>query len=464
VADENANKFDPEAQKKAAEKLKEIRSHNMRTVFGTGAGRIAVGCVSAGFIVMLFYGVYTMMSGPKTAQRASPGDAMLGVTGRNGDPVAANQAEANARAQQDNTEAARAAAAGKPYMAPPVLVASNAQGDPQMGGADAMAPASPPAPTSASGQQGYGQYAQQQQPAQNGVTQIAQHVAQQLTWPGGYRGVAAAIGASEVTPQVLAIARGADPTQANHAAAYQVAYYPVAQAEDARQRTSTQQMGQMGVPGLNLGGNPESAAAASSVAPTAQKHAIPGLTAGVASYCKFFFGINSDLPRKDAVAKCYGGVADGGVFVGKAEPSAEGVGDPGFNVTFDHLTLPGHDTLQVLAVGVDVATMEENVADSVNSHGVVKFSELALAGLLKGIGSVAGQVQSNTSTQTVGNVSTTTFATLKPDVWQIAGGAAGGVGNGIGQYIQQKSDALKTTIKVFPGKDIGVILLQDVTE
>jgi intracellular multiplication protein IcmE len=459
VADENANKFDPEAQKKAAEKLKEIRKHNMRTVFGTGAGRIAVGCVSAGFIMMLVYGVYTMMSGPKTAQRASPGDAMLGVTGRNGDPVAANQAEANARAQQDNTEAARAAAAGKPYMAPPVLLASNAQGDPQMGGADAMAPASQAAPT-----QGYGQYGQQQQPAPNGVTQLAQHVAQQLTWPGGYRGVAAAIGASQVTPQVIAIARGADPTQGNRAAPYQVAYYPVAQAEDARQRTSTQQMGQMGMSGLNMGGNPAAPTQASGATPTAQKHAIPGLTAGVASYCKFFFGINSDLPRKDAVAKCYGGVADGGVFVGKAEPSAEGVGDPGFNVTFDHLTLPGHDTLQVLAVGVDVSTMEENVADSVNSHGVVKFSELAFAGLLKGIGSVAGQVQSNTTTQTVGNVSTTSFATLKPDVWQIAGGAAGGVGNGIGQYFQQKSDALKTTIKVYPGKDIGVVLLQDVTE
>jgi intracellular multiplication protein IcmE len=456
---ENNSQFDPDKQRRENAKLRALKSHNVRAVFGTGIGRIAVIVVALAMIAMIAFGLYNLLTPKAVSQRAAPQDAMLGVTGRDGDPIAANAAEAAARAQQNNAEAAQAAAQGKPYMAAPVLVASAVQAQPV--GADAMAPASQAAgatPDTAGQASG--------DPQQNGGrhAQNGRGGASDNQYPSryGYREVSVAIGASEVTPQILAIARGQDPTQPRRQAAYQIAYYPV---EDSQQgggssrSQGVQSLVQAGLPGT---GAVAAAAGASAVTPV--KHAIPGLGAGDAFYCKFFFGMNSDLSRRDAMAKCFGGAADGATFIGKAEASAEGVGDPGFTVTFDKLKLPGHNVMDVNAVAVDVATMEENVADDVSTHSGLKFSELALAGLMKGVGTIADQMQVNQATQTVGNVSTTTYATVKPDLFQIVGGAVGGVGNAVGDYFQKKSDALKTTIKVWPNKDIGVVLFSDVTE
>jgi intracellular multiplication protein IcmE len=449
---DNNTQFDPDRQKRENEKTRELKAHNIRAVFGTGAGRVAIIVVGLAMVSMIAFGLYNLFSPKAVTRRAAPNEAMLGVTGRDGDPVAANATEASARAAQNDAEATQAAAQGKPYMAPPLLVASGSQAQQPVGG-DAMAPASQSGdavPTT-------GQTTDPQRHARGGRGGVSD---EQIVSRYGYREVSATIGASEVTPQILAIARGQDPTQQRRAAPYQIAYYPVEESQQnygASRGLGVQTLAQQtGVPGA------ATVAGASAVA--APKHAIPGFGAGDAFYCKFYFGINSDLPRRDAMAKCFGGAADGATFLGKAEPSAEGVSEPGFNVIFDKLKLPGHNVIDVNAAAVDVATMEENVADDVNSHSGVKFSELALAGLMKGVGTIANQAQVNQQTQTVGNVSTTTYATLKPDVFQIVGGAVGGVGNAVGEYFQKKSDALKTTIKVWPKKDIGVVLFSDVTE
>jgi hypothetical protein len=452
------SQFDAERQRREAEQMRKLKKSNLQAVFGTGAGRLAIFAVALAMVGMIGFGLFNLFSAKAVERRAPPTEAMLGVTGRNGDPMAGNTAEANARVAQNAVEASAAAAQGKPYIAPPVLVASDAQGQ-QPVGADAMAPATQNQSTVAtpSAQQ---QIAgtQAQGAGQRGGISDAQ-VAGSNGY--GYRAVAASLAASEVAPQIDFVARGQDPTQRRPSTAYQMGYYPVDDAlrNNASRGGVTQTVAQAGVQaGTGAATVPGSGDAAKS------KRPIPGFRAGTAYYCKFSFGMNSDLPRKDAVAKCFGGAADGAVFLGKAEASAEGVANPGFTVTFDHLMLPGHPMIEVSAVAVDVGTMEENVADDVNSHGVVKFSELALAGLLKGIGQVAGMQQAQQTTQSIGNVSTSTFATLRPDMFQIVGGALGGVGNGIADYFQKKSDALKTTIKVWPSKDIGVVLLGDVTE
>lgn len=461
------NQFDAERQKLDAEKLRKLKKSNMQAVFGTGVGRVAIGAVAIAMIGMIVFGVTNLFSAKAIERRPAPTDAMLGVTGRNGDSMAGNTAEANARVAQNAVEASAAAAQGKPYIAPPVLVASDAQGQQQVG-ADAMAPANQPQPTvPVTNPQQQTAGTPQQGVAQSGQTRGGLSDAQVAAGNGySYRAVAASLAASEVAPQIEFVARGQDPTQRRPVAAYQTGYYPVDDAvrsNGASRGGMVQTVAQAGVPG-NVQGGAGTAAGTGSAEAAKLSRPIPGFRAGTAYYCKFSFGMNSDLPRKDAVARCFGGVADGAVFFGKAEASAEGVANPGFTVTFDRLMLPGHPMKEVNAVAVDVGTMEENVADDVNSHGVVKFSELALAGLLKGIGQVANMQQAQQSTQTIGNVSTSTFATLKPDVFQIVGGALGGVGNGIGDYFQKKSDALKTTIKVWPSKDIGVVLLGDVMD
>ncbi|MCA8228173.1 TrbI/VirB10 family protein [Burkholderia vietnamiensis] len=449
MAENGNSRFDADQQKRDAKALSELKGANIRGVFGSGAGRIAIICVGLGLVTMLVIGVYNLFRPAHVVSRSAPTQAVLDPTGRAGDPMAANADEAANRVAQNAAEASAAAAAGRPYMAAPVLVASAP--DAQAQGANAMAPASQPAANASPAQS---------VDAQTGAPVTGQgggYPQQALRTAVSYR-AAAAIAASQVDPQIQYVAKGLDPTQRNPVARYSVGYYPATETTNAGDsaRGATQQVA--------LGANAAAPLGASTAAPSQTKHVVAGLQAGTAFYCKFFFGMNSDLSRKDAVANCYTGAANGATFIGKAEPSTEGVADPGFTVTFDHLAIPGHPLVDVNAVALDAHTMEENVADDVNSHSVVKFSELAIAGLLKGIGQVAGQIQANQTTQTVGNVSTTTFATLKPDVWQIVGGAAGGVGNGIGDYIQKKSDALKTTIKVFPGKDIGVVLLRDVTE
>ncbi|TKC90155.1 hypothetical protein FAZ69_08380 [Trinickia terrae] len=442
MADQNTQ-FDPDKQRRDNDQTRELKANNIRAVFGTGAGRVAIIAVALAMVSMVAFGLYNLFSPKALDQRAAPADAMLGVTGRDGDPVAGNAAEARARAAQNAVEASQAAAQGKAYMAPPLLVASNAQALAPVG-EDAMAPASQPADAVpvAPGR-----------PARAGVTDA------QIATTLGYRTVSAAIGASEVTPQIISVARGQDPTQQHRAAPYQIAYYPV---DDAQQSTGSARGAAAQTP--MQAGVPSAAASAAGSAATAVKHAVPGFGAGDAFYCKIYFGMNSDLPRRDAMAKCFGGAADGATFIGRAEASTEGVAEPGFTVTFDKLKLPGRNTLEVNAVAVDVGTMEENVADDVSSHGFVKFSELALAGLLKGIGQIANQQQAQQTTQSVGAVSTSTYATLKPDAFQIVGGALGGVGTAVGELFQKKSDALKTTIKVWPNKDIGVVLFSDVME
>ena len=463
MSEQQNNEYDPDKHKREARDLANLKKSNMAAVFGSGRGRIAIIGVVVIFGFMLAYGFYNLLFGaPKRApQSAMPNDAMLSATGARGDGMAATPAEADQRRAQNAAEAAAAQASGQPYMAPPVLVASAPSA--AYGGND-LAPASQPAQAQASGAAPAS--AAQPQAAQGTQNQQVQQTDNSpLRVPVSYRSVAMAIGASDVDPQILGVTNpNASAAQQRRTSAYQTGYYPV----QALNGTDSERGGiqsaalNAGMPGQSAGAAAQ--ASASPAGTTVQKRPVPGFTGGTGFYCKITFGINSDLARKDAFGRCYGGAANGAVFIGKAEPSPEGVSDPGFVVTFDKLNLPGHAQLDVNAVAIDNGTMEEAVADSVNDHSVVKFSELAFAGLLKGIGQAAAMMQGSATTQTIGNVSTTTIGTQRPDATQIIGQALGGVGNGIGDYFQRKSDALKTTIKVYPNKDVGIVLLRDVYE
>jgi hypothetical protein len=453
---ENTTEFDLQEHNAATKQMREIRSNNMKRVFGQGAGRIAIFAVSGVFLLLIVAGLWNMMHHGGEPQAAMPTSAMPSTGGVQGDAMAASDKEAQLRRQANANGASDAAVTHTPYMASPVLVASGTQatsGD-DWGGFSAGAPvhasqlAAAASDTSVNaGQTNFaaGNQTVSVPHAPVSVTSIADELKGDKGPVGSQ--INLILGSGSET------SGGGQPPQPGRRTFSTGTYPQPAQIDTAATGATQQASNFLQTSAPSSASNPQASAI---------KVIIPGWTMGQGFYCKVRFGANSDLVRKDVFADCYNGVANGAIFHGTATASAEGVGDPGFTVEFTTVQIPGKGTFPCEAVAFSNNTMEASVADDVNEHNVQKFTELAVAGLLQGIGKAAQVVTGTSNTQTVGNVSTTALSVQAPTPAQIAENAAGGVGNAIGDYIQKKSDALKTTIKIFPGKDIGVVLVNDV--
>ncbi|CAE6794289.1 hypothetical protein R70006_04997 [Paraburkholderia domus] len=454
---EQTNGFDAEEQRRQEESLADIKRSNIRNVLFQGKGRVAVLTVGGTFVILMLLGLYRLSHSSDAPQAAAPVGAAPNTGGVQGDAMVASQREAELRRQANAQAASEAAANHTPYMASPVLQASGTQdvAGGEWGGFGAGAPvhASQPAvqaPDAASNPANANYSAS---PGQVPTAKSAVDV----------RSIASTLGASEgdVTSQINSVlgASPSNPTGGSRRRSFTVGYYPLPSQESSAQSSGL--LNGSGVGGIGAPSSLTSAAQASADKQT--KEVIPGWTLGQAFYCKIKYGANSDLVRRDVFADCYGGVADGAKFYGKAEPSAEGVSDPGFTVTFSSVYIPKLGTYPVQAIAYTNETLEASVDDSVNEHSIVKFTELGIAGLLKGIGQAAQIVTGSSNTQTIGNVSTTSVNVTAPTLAQIAESAAGGVGAAIGDTVQKRAEALKTTIKIFPNKDIGIVLTSDVT-
>ncbi|MBN3729360.1 DotG/IcmE/VirB10 family protein [Burkholderia sp. Tr-20390] len=467
MASENSNVFDPAKQREAEAETRDIKRNNINQVFGQGKGRIAAMAVGGTFIVLLIVGSCTLMGGgPNAPQAAAPIGAMPNASGMQGDQMVTTAREAELRRQANQEGASEAQANKQPYVATPVLSASSTQtaagGDWGGFGAGEPVTASQPAAKAADPNN-------VNLNANAGVNGTgANNSAAGANAPrplNDVRTIAATLGASDgdVTSQIDHVL-GVPPKSNQQGGggskrSFTTGYYPVV-VQQVSAQASTQQGGpvQPAVPGM------APPATTSAAANQSDRRTIPHWEMGDAGYCQIKYAVNSDLQRKDVFAECYGGPWNGAIFNGKAEPSQEGVADPGFIVTFSAARIPGYGTRSVQAVAFTNDTLEAGVQDSVNSHMFVKFSELAIAGLLKGIGQAAQVVTGSSSTQTIGNVSTTSLSVQRPDLAQIAESAAGGVGQSLGDFVQRRSDALKTTIKIYPRKDIGIVLLNDVVD
>ncbi|ODP35058.1 DotG/IcmE/VirB10 family protein [Pandoraea sp. ISTKB] len=460
---DNTTEFDPDRKAEQDQQLKAIKRANLSAVFGQGKGRVSaivVGSVLLGLAVLGLKGFF--VSSPVQQPTALPNAAPTNVGGMQGDQMVTSEQEAELRRQRSAQEAQQAAKSGQPYTAPPVLMASKPtapSNDSAWGGFGAGQPAKAPTP------QDQLQAAQQAQinvlasaataavvepkPAVNvkaiadGLKKDNGDVSSQLDYILGVRGDRGDKGQGQTSASAKAFTTG---------------YYPSTPKQEAT----------VGAKGVQAGAAPAmpngvQSTVASDTSPNRNDVKIKGLEMGVGFYCKLKFGSNSDLVRKDVFATCYGGAADQAVFKGKAEPSAEGVADPGFTVTFSAANFPKYGTLPVDAIAFDNETLEAGIQDEVSTHGFTKFGGTLLAGLLKGVGNAMQIVPGTSNTQTVGNVSTTSISVTRPDLAQIGGNAAGGVGQALGDYIQKRSDSLKTTIKIYPGKEVGIVLLQDVT-
>lgn len=457
---DNTTEFDPEKKAEQDQQLKAIKRANLSAVFGQGKGRVSAIVVGSVLLLLAVLGLRGFfVSGPQQQPTALPNAAPTNVGGMQGDQMVTSEQEAALRRQRSAQEAQQAAQSGRPYTAPPVLMASTPtaqSNESAWGGFGAGQPAKAPTP------QDQLQAAQQ---AQVNVLASAATAAAVDPRPGvNVKAIADGMkkdngDVSSQLDYILGV-RGerGQASGTSGAKAFTTGYYPSA----PKQEVSAVGKGAQG-------GSPQVMPTGAQNTVTADANAnkndvkIKGLEMGVGFYCKLKFGSNSDLVRKDVFATCYGGAADQAVFKGKAEPSAEGVSDPGFTVTFSSANFPKYGTLPVDAVAFDNETLEAGIQDDVSTHGFTKFGGALLAGLLKGVGNAMQIVPGTSNTQTVGNVSTTSISVTRPDLAQIGGNAAGGVGQALGDYIQKRSDALKTTIKIYPGKEVGIVLLQDVT-
>ncbi|HEP6430560.1 TPA: DotG/IcmE/VirB10 family protein [Burkholderia cenocepacia] len=462
MATDNNTAFDPAKQRQAEAETRDLKRNNINQVFGQGKGRIAAMAVAGTFVVLLIVGSCTLMGGgPSAPQAAAPMGAVPNANGMQGDPMVTTAREAALRRQANQEGASEAQANKQPYIATPVITASSTQtvGGGDWGGFGAGEPVTASQPA-----------AKQPDPNSanlnaNATTNNGSNAANAPRPLNDVRTIAMALGASDgdVTSQIDHVL-GVQPRNNQQGQqggsgrrTFTTGYYPGSAQQVSAQVPAQQSSAPQPIfPGTQ----PQPATATS--ANQSQRRTIPNWEMGDAGYCRIQYAVNSDLQRKDVFAKCFGGPWDGAIFNGKAEPSPEGVADPGFVVTLSSARVPGYGTLPVQAVAFTNDTLEAGVQDSVNSHAFVKFSELAIAGLLKGVGQAAQLVTGTSSTQTIGNVSTTSLSVQRPDLAQIAESAAGGVGQSIGDFVQRRSDALKTTIKIYPGKDIGIVLLSDV--
>ncbi|WP_199031655.1 hypothetical protein [Ralstonia sp. ASV6] len=429
-----------------------LRKENIKRTFLSGKGRIAIIAVGLTLVGMLVIGFMNMAgSGSSAPPQAAPSTANPG--GLTGDRMAASNQEMDMRRAANAQAASEAAARHEPYVASPVLMADDVKRDQDSGswglgaGAPVKGPAAASTPAASQAQQQSLQQAPMAAPRQVDVAKVANDMMADKN--------------GDISSQLNIVLGVANPDGTGRSRKLTTGYYPLPTTKT--EATAGAPTGALQQAGTIVAAGGTGAASAQPAAAASAQPVVPGWEAGNGFYCKVRYGLNSDLARKDVLAKCYGGPADGAVFIGTAEPSAEGVANPAFTLIFKKVQIPGKGNFAVNAVGIDNETMELATKDEVNDHSFVKFSLIGISGLLKGIGQAAAVVTGTSNTQTIGNVSTTTVNVQRPSVLQQAEIAAGGVGTSIADYAAKKAEALKTTIKLYPGKEIGVVLLDSVS-
>jgi intracellular multiplication protein IcmE len=422
--------FDPHLDNQMKELERQQRSSNIQKVFGSGTGRVAAIVVALAFVAMAAVGAYNLFSKSNTPPPAPPNarGAVLNQPSQGGDPTVQTEEEAQLRRKATAQQAEAAAAAGKPYLAPAVLK------DESKPEAETISQAERERRAQAERDK------QQKPPTQTPEERSASApppVTPQRTLPQDFE--------KQINAQIAAALGRKDDGQRMSA------FTSVSYALPDRTAGST-----------NSTAASNTGAAASATTINQQGPLL--VNAGYGYYCELRYGANSDNARKEVFADCYQGPVKGATVVGKYELSPDNGGDPSMGITFDKLSRPGKPTLAITAIGIDDETEEAGMADDVNSHSVVKYGGLAVASMLKGIGKAAQMVTGTQSTQTIGNVSTTTTTTDPIDAARQVKITAGEVGTTFSDVLQKRAESIKDTVKLRKKKGIRVVFLADVFE
>ncbi|WP_432262872.1 TrbI/VirB10 family protein [Cupriavidus sp. TMH.W2] len=437
--------FDAEKQKKTRQQTNELKKRNIKNTFGSGAGRVAIFMFAGVVLVLAGVGFYNFnRKPPMNQQRPDASGAMAPSPNGYGSTIAATEQEANMRREADNMQSSNVSKQGGVYIPGPVITSST--GNDFRTGGNAMAPASAAAAGPASVPGGAAPAsapaAAATAPAAAPAMVVDQQTMQKIT--------------TEVTAQMVCAMGKPCPTASVSTfttGQYHLPERTVAAMPVSAQATAGSTNGQAGVTNAQLSSQQLAAA-------SGQK---PLIDAGDAYYCRLKNGVNSDATRRDVVLNCFATANETFTMIGRAEASNADAMDPSFSVTLDKFSRAGKGMIAVNAIGVDEGG-ESAMVDDVDKHSVRKYGSVFVAGLLKGLGQAASIITGTTSATTVGNVTTTTTTTDRIDARRTAQMAAGQAGMAWGDTFSREAQAIKTTMKLYPGKDVTVIFLAPVYE
>lgn len=442
--------FDPDAQREAEKKLKELKKANVRAVFGGGVGRLSLIVVGIAFATLFTYGAYKIFgSKSPIAPPPSASSAMIGAPGSQGaDSFPASDQEAEMRRQRNQQQAEEARTSGAAYIAPPVLKEPQAEGakEPYQ-----SASTESTGPNAAKGTPEEQRVQLQEQAAQQSGSggaraSTAAEMQQRAALLGELKQLRENLKKDEIMPQIM-VASGSgwkgEPVRSFATSSYTLP-------------DRTRAVPQAAQSAANGGG------AMSAQSPSSP----PTFNAGDACYGFTSISINTDNPGNDVIASipvCKG-MKDLRV-IGKYElkDQAEAV-----SYSFTKLTIPGRGTFPIQAIAINEKTYGTGIADSVDNHYIRRFGVTAVASFISGMGKAAQIVTGDTTTTSTGVSSQTTTTQSPMTTGRQMKIAAGETAQQIGDELRAQNQNIRPTIIVYGPQDknkstgIGIVFLSDV--
>lgn len=435
--EELGNQFDHDQHSERQRQLRALKSQNIRSVFGSGAGRLAIVVFGGAMALFIIVGAYNLFKRKPVATPDNHADrAVVHAPTNGGDMMVTSDAEAQLRRQANNQKAEEAARQGKSFMPPPVLKADSAP-------ASQNTTASPN-PTGSMDRRAQ-QLASEHAPAAIAnsaalAAREAEIAAVRQKWE--------ATRVKQIEPQLQAVLGRTEQGQAQ--GTFSSSYYALPDRTPKPPATP---------PGTAA---PAGAATALANAQTSRTDQKPFIEAGDGYYCETDYALTTDSARNDVFATCYQGKLAGAKLIGKFQPSPENASEGSVSVLFSTLSLPGQKSIPIQALGIDDASQTSALADDVDDHTFRKYSGLMVASMLKGIGQAASMVTGTTTTTATGASATTTTITEPMTTSREAKIAAGQVGIAIGNEMEKNSANVKRTVSVNAKKGLRVVFLADV--
>lgn len=435
--DDVGTQFDPDQVKEKQKRVNDLKKNNIKAVFSTGPGRLALVFVVIAMVTLVIIGAVNIFKKRPPPQTTEPGvgaNAVLSVP-HAGDPVATSDYEARMRQQNITAQAEAAKEEGRSYIPPPILREEQETALPKPS-------QTPPA---------------EQSPIVDTKQSAAGPDPNQLAALKEERN---RIKSEQVMPQVMTVLGKSDNGQPR--SPFGTSYY------DLPNRNTPQQQLQTASLGTNTNSRLQQGAVAFQGGDV--KRGKPLIQAGDGYYCELDNPINTNSARTDVFATCYQGVVDKAKAVCKWERSPESSLEATVTVFCNTLAIPGKPSLPIQAVAFDESTNLSGMADDVNYHSFQRYGGLFVASLLRGLGNAASMVTGSTTTVSNGGVAITQTQTDPIDTNREVKIALGEVGKTFADSLQRRSDMIKPTVKVGSvydkneKKGVRLVFLADVYE
>lgn len=427
------SEFDSEEAQRVKDQTKELKKNNIKKVFGTGVGRLALICIVLVFLLGFGFGFYKLFgkSAPKVPSDMgnNVSSAVLETPNMQASAIAASEVDAQMRRQNLINQAASAQANGTGFIAPAVL---QSDGSVEAGAIN-------PVPVT----EGAKQTATADMPVTGEYTTVmANDRAQQIN---ALKPLKDQIVKNEAMPQIL-VALGRD-REGKAVQSFVTGFYSLPN------RTK------IDVTSLSAAAIPSQIAAQQEILRGA-----PFISAGDSYYCQFDYGINTDAARNDVFATCAQGKLTNAKLIGKYDAAKDSATEGGVSVLFSLLSLPGKQAIPIQAIAIDDINETSSMADEVDEHNFRKYGGLFVASALRGFGRAASIITGSTVTMSNGAQAVTTTTTDPITTARQAKISAGEIGITLGDAFQKSSDGIKRTVKVVAKKGIRVVFLVDVHE